>query len=195
MQTFERNIPLKKEVTDSPYKRDSVLIVDDDTKLLDVFKSGLKLAGYSCETATSGMSALEVINESLFDIMMIDIELPDVNGLELTTKVKRLKPDMIVIIMTGFIEEFDYDKAIEAGASDFIKKPFTLKELVARMNQIRIQEELYKSKNELKKKVKELEEFCDVAVSRELRMKELKEEIESLKEKSEVVRPLQSYLS
>ena len=185
MQTCEKNIPLKKEVTDPPDKQDSVLIVDDDTTLLDVFKSDLKLEGYPCETATSAMSALELINKSLFDIMIIDIELPDINGMELTRKVKRLKPDMVVIIITGFIEDFDYDEAIEAGASDFIKKPFTLKELIVRMKQIRLQEELYRREKELKKKVKELEEFYDMAVGRELRMKELKEEIESLKEELE----------
>jgi DNA-binding NtrC family response regulator len=189
MQTFEGNIPLKKEVADSPYKQDSVLIVDDDIKLLDIFKNGLKSEGYPCETATSAMSALELMSESLFDTMIVDIILPDMNGLELTRKVKRLKPDMTVIIITGFIEEFDYEKAIEAGASDFIKKPFTLKELMVRIKQIRIQEELLRKERELEKKVKELEEFYDMAVGRELRMNELKEEIESLKEKLEGVRP------
>jgi DNA-binding NtrC family response regulator len=186
MQTCEeKNIALKKEVTDSPDKPVSVLIVDDDTKLLDVFKSGLTSEGYTCETAASAMSVLELINEPLFNIMLIDIKLPDMNGLELTRKVKGLKPGMIVIIMTGFIENFDYDKAIEAGASDFIKKPFALKELLVRIKQIRMQEELCRSKKELKKKVRELEEFYDIAVHRELRMKELKEEIESLNEKLE----------
>jgi two-component system cell cycle response regulator len=189
MQTFERNIPLKKEVADSPYKQDSVLIVDDDIKLLDVFKSALKSEGHPCKTATSAMSALELINEFVFDIMITDIKLPDIDGLELTTKVKRLKPGMIVIVMTGFIEDFDYDEAIEAGASDFIKKPFTLKELMVRIKQIRIQEELLRRERELRKKVKELEEFYDMAVGRELRIKELKEEIESLKEKLEGVHP------
>lgn len=185
MQTCEKNIPLKKEVTDPSAERDSVLIVDDDIRLLDVFRSGLKLEGYPCETAASAVSALELINKFLFDIMIIDIELPDINGMELTRKVKRLKPDMVVIIITAFIEDFDYDKAIEAGASDFIKKPFTLKELIARIKQIKIQEELYRREKELKKKVKELEEFYDMAVGRELRMKELKEEMEDLKEEKE----------
>jgi len=185
MQTCEKNIPLKKEVTDPLAERDSVLIVDDDIRLLDVFRSGLKLEGYPCETAASAVSALELINKFLFDIMIIDIELPDINGMELTRKVKRLKPDMVVIIITAFIEDFDYDKAIEAGASDFIKKPFTLKELIARIKQIKIQEELYRREKELKKKVKELEEFYDMAVGRELRMKELKEEMEDLKEEKE----------
>ena len=163
-------------------ERDSVLIVDDDATLLDLLKSGLKLEGYDCETVGNAASALEVINENPYDIMITDIDMPDINGLELTKKAKRIKPDMKVVIMTGFIDKFFYDKAIEAGASDFIKKPFSLKELTIRIKHIKMQEELHRSKKELEKRVKELEEFYDIAVNRELRMKELKEENESLKE-------------
>jgi len=100
------------------------------------------------------------------------------NGLELTKKVKRLKPKMEIIIMTGLIDDFSYDTAIDAGASDFIKKPFSLKELTARINHIKMQEEL-------KRRLKELEEFYDIAVGRELRIKQLTEEIEQLKEELE----------
>ena len=163
-------------------QRGAVIIVDDDTALLDVLRSELLGEGYPCETAEDGTSALELISRTAFDIMIADIDLPGMNGLELAKKAKRLKPAMAVIVVTGFIEEFSYDEAIEAGASDFIKKPFTVRELLAKMNQIRIQEELQKREKELKKKVKELEEFYDMAVGRELRMKELKEEIEELRE-------------
>lgn len=169
-------------------QRSSVIAVDDDTMLLDILRSGLLQEGYHYETATNATLALELIDKTPFDIMIADIDLPDMNGLELTRKAKRLKPNMAVIIVTGFIEDFSYDEAIEAGASDFIKKPFTLKELLAKMNQIKIQEELQKRERELKKKVKELEEFYNIAVSRELRMKELKEEIEQLKEELEKYR-------
>lgn len=89
---------------------------------------------------------------------------------------------MKVIIMTGYSEDFSYDEAMEAGASDFIKKPFSLKELLARIKHIRMQEEFLRSQEELKKKVIELEEFYNMAVGRELRMKELKNELERLKE-------------
>jgi len=163
-------------------QRGAVIVVDDDAKLLDVVRSGLLQKGYPCETAANGASALELINKTPFDTMIADVDLPGMNGLELARKAKRLRPGMAVIIVTGFIEKFSYDEAIEAGASDFIKKPFTLRELLAKMNQIKIQEELQKREKELKKKVKELEEFYDMAVGRELRMKELKEEIEELRE-------------
>jgi len=163
-------------------QRGAVIVVDDDTMLLEVLRSGLLQEGYFSETAANGASALELISKTPFEIMITDIDLPGMNGLELTRKAKRLNPDMAVIVATGFIEEFSYDDAIEAGASDFIKKPFSLRELIAKMNQIKIQGELRNREKELKKKVKELEEFYDMAVGRELRMKELKEEIEELRE-------------
>ncbi|MBM4135560.1 MAG: response regulator [Nitrospira sp.] len=159
----------------------SVIIVDDNLTLLDVLKNGLSSEGYHCETATSAASALELINNTLFDIMITDIVIGDMNGFELTKKAKRLNPDMIVIIMTGFIDEFSYDQAIEAGASDFMKKPFSLKELFMRIRHVKMQENLLKREEELKKKVKELEEFYNMAIGRELKMIELKKEIERLK--------------
>jgi DNA-binding NtrC family response regulator len=163
-------------------QRGSVIVVDDDAKLLDVIRSGLSQKGYSCETTANGTSALELIGKTPFDTMITDVDLPGMTGLELTRRAKTLRPDMAVIVVTGLIEEFSYDEAVEAGASDFIKKPFTLRELLAKMNQTKIREELQNREKELKKKVNELEEFYDMAVGRELRMKELKEEIEELRE-------------
>jgi len=153
--------------------------------MLDMLRNALSSEGYHCETAASPMFAFELIDETPFDLMITDIDMPEMNGLELTKKAKRLRPDMKIIIMTGLIDKFSWDEAIGAGASDFVKKPFTLKELIARIKQVKMCEELKKREQELKKKVKELEEFYDMAVGRELRMKELKEEIEELKEASE----------
>jgi DNA-binding NtrC family response regulator len=161
-------------------ERASLLVVDDDARLLDILKIGLQWEGYDCETVTNAASALEVIYENPYDIMITDVDMPDMNGLELTKKAKRIKPDVKVVIMTGFIDKISYDKAIEAGASDFIKKPFSLKELTIRIKHIKMQEELHGSRKELEKRVKELEEFYDMAVGRELRMVDLKNEIENL---------------
>jgi two-component system cell cycle response regulator len=119
----------------------SVLIVDDDIGLLDLYKSRLSLAGYECTVTTTGVSAYKLVEGNIFDIAMVDIVLPDINGLELTEKIKRIRPEVAVIIMTSFIEDYDFDSAVEAGASDFIKKPFTLKELLIRIKQLKIQED------------------------------------------------------
>lgn len=123
-------------------ERTSVIIVDDDERLLEIFKTALSLEGYQCETASSAESALELINKTSFDIMLTDIRIPGIEGFELTHKAKKIIPDMAVIIMTAYAEEFSYDNAIEAGASDFIKKPFTLNELMARIQHVKLQEKV-----------------------------------------------------
>jgi len=123
-------------------KKNSVIIVDDDERLLEVFKTALSLEGYQCETASSAESALELINKMSFDIMLTDIRMPSIEGFELTQKAKKIRPDMAVIIMTAYIEEFSFNNAIEAGASDFIKKPFTLNELMLRMQHVELQEKV-----------------------------------------------------
>ncbi len=123
-------------------ERNSVIIVDDDERLLEIFKTALSLEGYQCETASSAESALELINKTSFDIMLTDIRMPGIEGFELTHKAKKIIPDMAVIIMTAYAEEFSYDNAIEAGASDFIKKPFTLNELMARIQHVKLQEKV-----------------------------------------------------
>jgi len=121
-------------------KQSSVIIVDDDESFLNMLKERFVLEGYRCETATSAESALELIGKTFFDIMLTDISFPGMKGFELTEQARKLRPEMMVIIMTGFIDEFSYDGAIEAGASDFIKKPFTFKELKVRIEHAGMQE-------------------------------------------------------
>jgi len=91
------------------------------------------LQGYSCETARDAETALNLVDKTPFDILVTDIVFPGMKGIELIEKARRLRPDMVTIIMTGFINKYTYDSAIEVGALDLIKKPFTLKELIARI--------------------------------------------------------------
>lgn len=120
----------------------SVLIVDDDEGLLEMLMTALSIEGYRCETAAEVEKALDLIKNVVFDILIVDIKMPGMTGLELTQKAKKIRPDMAVIVMTAYIEEFSYDSAIEVGASDFIKKPFSVRELIARIQHVKLQERL-----------------------------------------------------
>lgn len=120
----------------------SVLIVDDDERLLEMLMTALSIEGYRCETAAEVEKALDLIKNVVFDILIVDIKMPGMTGLELTQKAKKIRPDMAVIVMTAYIEEFSYDSAIEVGASDFIKKPFSVRELIARIQHVKLQERL-----------------------------------------------------
>ncbi len=125
-------------------KKESVLIIDDDTNLLKMIQTGLVSEGYQCESAPDAESALRLLHQTPFDLMVTDIVLPGMDGFEITEKAKKIRPDILVIIMTGFTEDFSYDRAIEAGGSDFIKKPFTVQELVVRFQFVTLQEKLLK---------------------------------------------------
>jgi len=133
----------KLEPPTAKSKQGHILIVDDDILLLDIINSGFSLRGYQCKTAMSGNSALELLSRDAFDIMVIDVVLPDTEGFTLTAQAKKIKPDMAIILMTGFIDEFSYEDAIKAGASDFIKKPFSVKELIARIEHAKRHERLH----------------------------------------------------
>jgi len=123
-------------------KRSSILIVDDDKRILDLLKEWFSEEGYACEAVADAKEALAMMEKETFDFIVADIVLPGINGLELTEQVKALKPNTKVIVMTGFSVDFVYDKAIEAGASDFIKKPFTMQELMAKMTILKMQEDV-----------------------------------------------------
>jgi diguanylate cyclase (GGDEF)-like protein len=127
---------------DSVISTGSVLIVDDETTILEILHETLSLEGYRCDKAASGDVAIAMLKTRPFDIMITDIVMPGLGGLELTEQAKKLNPAMPVIVMTGFIDEFTYDKAIASGASDFIKKPFTAVELLMRIKHVRQQEKL-----------------------------------------------------
>ena len=129
--------------TNKKSKQGRILVVDDDMLILDTLEKGLSLSGYQCAVATRPTQALELFSKNVFDVMVTDIVFPGMSGFELTTKVKKIRPETTIIVMTGFIDEFTYDDAMGAGASDFIRKPFSLKELIARIEHAMKHERLY----------------------------------------------------
>jgi diguanylate cyclase (GGDEF)-like protein len=128
-------------------KKPRFVVVDDDETLLDVLKASLATQDYTCQTFSTAETALDHLSQEPCDILITDIVLQGMKGLELTRRVKQFKPDTSVIVMTGFIDDFSYDQAIEAGASDFIKKPFTVKEIIIRIKHVILQEKLREMSN------------------------------------------------
>jgi len=148
-----------------------ILVVDDDKAFLMMLHTFIIEAGYECSIAENTSSALDILKVRTFDIVLSDIQLPEMNGIELTKRIKK-KYECDVIIMTGYIDEFKFEDAVNAGAGDFIQKPFSEKELIARVKRILNERSLLLS---LKKKENELEQKV------EERTAELKQEIENHK--------------
>ena len=107
-----------------------ILVIDDDVNILRVFKSILEKEGYHVETAETGKAALEKIKEQKFNVCLIDVVLPDMDGTELLRKLST-ESATIKIIITGFSSDEVGKKAADYGADDFLVKPVRPEELIA----------------------------------------------------------------
>ncbi|MFA7384110.1 MAG: response regulator [Desulfurivibrionaceae bacterium] len=138
------------------------LIVDDDQMILSTVEQCMETIGYSCSTAISAEDALKILAEKSFSLMITDLQMGGMNGIELTKLAKKAHPSMSIIAMTGYIDDHHYDEAIEAGASDFLKKPFTVNEIHARVERVARDAKFLEL---LKKKEKSMEEISTLMIS------------------------------
>ncbi len=113
-----------------------ILVVDDNPLVLEALSLLVESFGYQCLTATNGLEAIEKLKEDAIDIVVTDVVMPEMGGLELLTYIKDNNPETDVIVATGYTEKASYADVIRAGAIDFIKKPFERDELEAKLNRV-----------------------------------------------------------
>lgn len=104
----------------------SVLVVDDDLSMVEVIVETLERSHYCYRTAENGAKALDVLQEHPIDLVISDVMMPQMTGLELMNHARETFPDMPFILISGYITG---EEAFDAGADDFIKKPFKLREI------------------------------------------------------------------
>ena len=102
----------------------NVLVVDDDNHMRIALKESLGRAGYSVSVAEDGKEALDEIERRIFDLVITDVKMPHVSGIDLLNHIKESRPFMPVILMTGYGTVQDAVKVIKEGAYDYIQKPF-----------------------------------------------------------------------
>lgn len=113
----------------------SILVVDDEPQMQRLIMMAFQKDGYRCLGAESGGTALEILKNEKVDLVITDIVMPGMNGIQLTEQIKSVNgPDVIMI--TGYAKDFSYGEAIAKGASDFIHKPFEIKELRIRAKRV-----------------------------------------------------------
>jgi putative nucleotidyltransferase with HDIG domain len=123
---------MDRNATNKPAR---ILVVDDDPAIRELLKHGIQLSGYECLAADGASETLKILKQVDIDVVISDINMPEMNGLELIKAIKKHhKCD--IIIMTGFIEDFTYEEIIGRGASDFIQKPVRISEFVARLKRV-----------------------------------------------------------
>jgi DNA-binding NtrC family response regulator len=125
----------------------SILVVDDLPRMREILNHALAFEGYRVATASSGEEALTRIEEQEFDVIVTDIVMPGVGGLEILEKSRLLDPRVAVILMTGYATLDTAIAALRSGACDYLEKPFPIDELKLRVRRlIQLRDELWKER-------------------------------------------------
>ncbi len=114
----------------------NVLIVDDEPSLRKVLRTSLSAGGFSVEEARSGDEALEAAQHRTFDLVLLDINMPGMGGVETCRRLRDLTPRTGIVMVTVRDTEGDKVQSLEAGADDYLTKPFRLRELIARLRAV-----------------------------------------------------------
>lgn len=112
-----------------PHKKTKIIVVDDELSIRESLRGWLQQDGYQVEIAASGPEALAKNAETRFDIMLIDVKMPEMDGLTLLQKIKETDADIAIVMMTAHGAIRDAVEAIKLGAYDYLLKPFELEEL------------------------------------------------------------------
>jgi len=129
-------------------KKPNILVVDDEKDLCDIFYKLLTSAGYNVDSAYTGTESIKKAEKRPYQVIFMDVKLPDINGLEAFQKIKKIRPESTTVMMTGYAVEDIVKQAIKDGAYCCIYKPFNISEILD------VIEKIGRSENGIKKKRK-----------------------------------------
>ncbi len=125
-----------------------ILIVEDDLAVRNSMAEFVKMTGFDCQVASSAEDAIEILKKAEFQVVITDIMMPGMDGLELTDIIKK-DYDIDVIVMTGYSGQYSYEEAIGKGASDFVFKPIRFQELLLRIKRVFKERDLRQERNRM----------------------------------------------
>ena len=114
----------------------NILIIEDDKSILRVVKDNLVYEGYNVLAASDGVKGLDLALKKDIDMLLLDIMLPGMNGYEICTRLKIERPDIPIIMITARGTEMDKISGLDIGADDYLTKPFSMQELMARIRAV-----------------------------------------------------------
>jgi two-component system KDP operon response regulator KdpE len=114
----------------------SVLVVDDEPALRKTIRASLAASGFKVEEAGTGDEAVSAVRERLFDLVLLDVNMPGLSGVEACRQIRAFAPCAGIIMVTVRDAEDDKVRALEAGADDYVTKPFRFRELIARLGAV-----------------------------------------------------------
>jgi two-component system, OmpR family, response regulator MprA len=110
-----------------------LLVVDDDDSIRSVLRRSLPYEGFDVTSAADGRAALRVLREQAIDCLILDVGMPGIDGLEVCRRLREAGHSIPIILLTAYDGVGDRDGGLEAGADDYLLKPFAFEELVARV--------------------------------------------------------------
>ena len=110
-----------------------ILVVDDDPRMLSLLRRGLTFAGYAVDVATDGEQALALLRDSQVDFVVLDIMLPGIDGVEVCRRLRAVDQELPILLLTAKTHVADRVGGLDAGADDYLTKPFEFEELLARI--------------------------------------------------------------
>jgi len=147
---------MREERRENRMEKKRILVVDDDEEVCNSFKQLLELRGYSVDVAKTGREAIEKSNANFYNLALLDIRLPDMDGTELLTKMRDTIPKMVKIMVTGYPALDNVKDAINKGANGYIVKPAEIDELLRT-----VKEHLDRQDEERKYSEKKVAEFIE----------------------------------
>ncbi len=114
----------------------SVLIVDDEATLRKALRSSLSASGFVVEEARNGEEAVGTVQQRFFYLILLDVNMPGIGGIDTCRRIRGIAPHAGIVMVTVRDQEDDKVRALEAGADDYVTKPFRLRELIARLRAV-----------------------------------------------------------
>ena len=114
----------------------NILVVDDEFRIRQIIRKYAEFEGYEVDEAVDGMQAIQVCRKENFDLIIMDVMMPELDGFSACREIKKFKPDTPIIMLSARGEEYDKIHGFELGSDDYVVKPFSPKELMMRVNAV-----------------------------------------------------------
>lgn len=139
-------------------KKTCILVVAAQEDVREILQEAMVMAGYQCMTAANGFEALDRLSESTIDVVVTDVKIPSMDGLELTAQIRK-EHDADVIVMAGFSDDCTFEDIITKGASELLFKPVNISELYMRIKRVLRERTLIRERNTAIQKLRESEQY------------------------------------
>ena len=125
--------------TQNNAKKKTVLFVDDEKMILEVGSLMLQRLGYNVLTTSDGQEAIEIFKNNKVAFVILDMRMPGMNGDEVCLQIKKIKPKVKILLASGYVGFYSEDYLISIGFDDFIKKPYDLKQLTEKIENLLVE--------------------------------------------------------